>query len=925
MATRYGAFISYSRDADSRLAVALQSGVERFGRSWNRSRVVRVFRDDASLSANTGLWSSIEGALGDSGWFVLLASPEAAASKWVNREIEWWLAHNSADRILLVLTAGELVWREGDFDPTLATALPSALRGAFKEEPRYVDARWSRSQQLISDVNPQLREAVADVAATIRGIPKDELVGEAVRQQRRTRTIIRAVALGFAVLFAGVIVAAIVALRQRGEARDQARTSLSRQLAALADNSQSSDLATAELLAVQAYETEPNADTRGALIRADTASPALVRLVHLGGQVTAIASSPDGSFAAVGLAGGGVVRLDVRDPEAAAERVLSLDGDAVDVAVSSGGSAVAAADGRGAQLWRSNSGDTAELDVPAGQDASLVGLSPSGETAAAFAQVDEYQGASSLTIYGPDAAVEARHNMPRPSASVSSIQFPTERQIGIGQFGAWEERRVADWRVLWSRSVGFGAHEAAGTPSADGRWISATNGADTVPAFATDGSGDRDPPDRTAEAPLSGLPNALAVGPTGKQMAIADGGAIYVAPLAPPGRRRSAAVALRGAGATGTNLVRFLGDGDNLISAAGTAVAIWDLRQLDRLASVARIPLGYACEGCVGPRLAVSPAGDQVAVDLLNDTGGRDSGLIAAVGGGAGVESLPLGTYAPPSWLADDEVVFPLIAARIYSNDPVPDIVRIWATGHPNRTIEVTAPAAEQGELVTVDERGHAEVRDGETGAVVRQVPDAPAGHGAMVGAAVDDSGRLIARLFERRLEISDLATGAVLSTPPVADVSQIAYAGERLLIQRTDGALEVWDARATSHERTLPGDATYLEAPVGSPDGSLVAREHNTGEITIADLGGASTLATLRIPPEAATIKTAVGFGPGGMSLDTATQSYPYGILVHRDLSPDHLTEVACRTAGRALTVDEWDRLVGGERPNTLACSDAS
>ncbi len=137
--------------------------------------MVRVFRDDASLSANAGLWSSIEKALGDSSWFVLLASPQAAESKWVNRDFERRLEHNPPERILIVLTSGEVIWNEAakGFDDTLSTSVPQALRGVFAEEPRYVDARWSRTTVFVSDANPRLNEVIADIAATIRGIPKD--------------------------------------------------------------------------------------------------------------------------------------------------------------------------------------------------------------------------------------------------------------------------------------------------------------------------------------------------------------------------------------------------------------------------------------------------------------------------------------------------------------------------------------------------------------------------------------------------------------------------------------------------------------------------------------------------------------------------------------------------------------------------------
>src|SRR4051794_11377103 len=87
----YAAFISYSHAVDGKLAPALQSGLHGFARPWFRLRAVRVFRDEASLSANPGLWSSIEQALQGSQFFILLASPEAARSPWVAREVAYWL------------------------------------------------------------------------------------------------------------------------------------------------------------------------------------------------------------------------------------------------------------------------------------------------------------------------------------------------------------------------------------------------------------------------------------------------------------------------------------------------------------------------------------------------------------------------------------------------------------------------------------------------------------------------------------------------------------------------------------------------------------------------------------------------------------------------------------------------------------------
>src|SRR4051812_40809971 len=137
----YDAFISYSHAKDKAIAAALQSGVQRLGKTWYRRRGLRVFRDDTSLSATPHLWPSTEEALSQSRFLILLASREAAASPWVGKEIEYWLAHKSPETLLVALTDGVLAWdhAKNDFAWSAATPLPAVLQGRFGTEPRWVD------------------------------------------------------------------------------------------------------------------------------------------------------------------------------------------------------------------------------------------------------------------------------------------------------------------------------------------------------------------------------------------------------------------------------------------------------------------------------------------------------------------------------------------------------------------------------------------------------------------------------------------------------------------------------------------------------------------------------------------------------------------------------------------------------------------
>jgi hypothetical protein len=136
---QHDAFLSYSQAADGRLAPALESGLEKFAKPVFKLRALDIFRDKTGLSASPGLWSSIEAHLAASRWLIFLASPAAAASHWCTKELLWWLDHHGSERLLIVLTDGELRWAAAADD-----ALPPAARSRLAEEPLWVDLRWAR-------------------------------------------------------------------------------------------------------------------------------------------------------------------------------------------------------------------------------------------------------------------------------------------------------------------------------------------------------------------------------------------------------------------------------------------------------------------------------------------------------------------------------------------------------------------------------------------------------------------------------------------------------------------------------------------------------------------------------------------------------------------------------------------------------------
>jgi WD40 repeat protein len=266
----FDGFISYSHAADGRLAPALQKGLQRFTKPWYRARALHVFRDDESLSANPHLWTSIEQALDASRFFILLAAPQAASSRWVAREVGRWLETKSADTLLIAVTDGELVWDDAahDFDWSRTTALPARLRGSFGEEPRYIDLRWARHELDLSLDRPRFRAAVTELAAPLHGLPKDQLASEEVLQNRRTVRIARAAVATLITLTVLAVGGGVLALIQRNQAIAQKRAAQSRELAARATQYVRNDFPLAALLSLEAYRVDHTADARNAIVTA---------------------------------------------------------------------------------------------------------------------------------------------------------------------------------------------------------------------------------------------------------------------------------------------------------------------------------------------------------------------------------------------------------------------------------------------------------------------------------------------------------------------------------------------------------------------------------------------------------------------------------------------------------------------------------
>jgi WD40 repeat protein len=286
---RYKAFLSYSHESDAPLAAALQSSLSRFVKPWYQIRTMRVFLDKTSLAANPALWPTIEQALAQSEYFLLLASTMSAKSHWVQQEIQWWLQNRTAEKLVICLTDGVILWdnQTGDFDWNETSAISPNLKGAFSAEPLYADFSAAKTANKYSSSDPVYRDALLDVASPLMGQAKDDLDGEDIRTHRNAEHIVWATALVLVALALSTGVGAIMAHQRQ-------KIAASRALASEA-TSHVDDRSLAILLSIESRRVADTVESKRALLAA------IERVPNIDGflwghtkAVTKAVFSPDG-------------------------------------------------------------------------------------------------------------------------------------------------------------------------------------------------------------------------------------------------------------------------------------------------------------------------------------------------------------------------------------------------------------------------------------------------------------------------------------------------------------------------------------------------------------------------------------------------------------------------------------------------------
>lgn len=959
MAVAWDAFISYARADSERTAIAVQRGLQRFARPWNQRRAVRVFRDDAAMSTNPALWSTIEAGLAASGHLIVLLGPAARDSDYVEKEVAWWLEHKGAGSILLALGAGDLAWdREGNRF-TADSDVPPCLRAAFAEEPRWLDLRWVTDSPAPS-ADPRFAAAMADLSAPIRGMARDELIGEDLTQHRRVRRLARSAVSLLVLLLAVAVVSTVVAVRQRDDVLRQAVTLRSRALASTASGLLDSDLRLAQLLAVQGFRTEDSAATRQALLQADFASPLVAGFTTFETDITAVAASADSSTVVVGLtdgrvytvAGTGTAPPVLRFTATAPVTTLRASADAGVLLVGTR-DGVNILDRAGSRALGGGTGLVSPESVALSGSGLRAGTVREGTT-------------PSVVVYDTATGAEvARHAdplVPAPDVAVPYPQF-TQRLAFlddetlrlVGNDARWVELDLGTGRTRGADSVFW-------TPYAD-LYITSSRADFLLTAPITNGQSVRawplGRPDRSRRPLTAGVqltdPLGIAISPDGGLVLVNDSSTgLSVAPVAVAGDELPVVPATRIAGLTGVAAMEFVSP-TRAVAAARTQLVLLSFGGVGRGSESTELSprgVGGVPEYAVdyrNSRMAVSPDGSRVAVLELNSA---ELEIVPLAGGQAG--GLPrtslgsldqFGSLFGMTWL-DDTTVLALSSEPGGVLGGLPSGVLRWNLGLPvvgeggDRAMPLAATAVGAGTVLVATSGGVVQTRTSATAELVRELEAGAAGSDYELAQFSADGSRLAlideGNAFEETaatapaLRVVDSGTGAVVHEQRLsgAGVAGLEFAGTTLLVSHLDGSVDVLPDLgrgpatriSTAGTRTSTGSSQRNPPVVGA--GGLVGFPTRSG-LQLYDLTTLQPSAQLPVPPGFEAVPRTYAFAPDGHTLVTGFfgADARTAALSVRDLDTGSVVDQLCAAAGGPISAADWRRLVGEEPPEEPGC----
>ncbi len=798
----------------------------------------------------------------------------------------------------------------------------------------YRGARLASTLEWATDHEPDLNSTEGAFLAQSRSASE--------RSQRRLRAVLAAVA----ALLVVAVIAGVVALDQRGNARDQATAAEAQRLGARALLNDQLDRAL--LLARQGVALDDTVRTRGNLLGALLRSPAAIGVIRADhAAILSAAVSPDGSTLAVGNIAGEVLLFDTRtrrrlatvEPTPNEPAIYALayspDGSRLAVAHTSipGASAdypagwrilVALVDMRSRRVVE-------RLAMPRELAVGGVQFSPDGRTLG-------------VTLYADNAGSLMRFDVRTGRRSGAPVPVELHRRLTVDPFQVWPRSPVAI--------------------TSDGRQlvVGAENGV-TVRDAATLSVLKRFP--AAGKAAIRTLPTAYALSGDDRTVAIGgEDGSLRLLDL-PTGKLQTASGRHRAA----VNEAGFTPNGRTLVTASEDGdVILWDVRQ----AAAAETLSGHA-RSAFSPQIAdhgktlytASLDGTVLIWDLV---GRRRLGQRFPAGAGNDSVAPRYSLSSDGRLLADGQAdgAISLVDMRTLKRRGAFPVVR-------NSHVEGIGFVPGSHLLVVGGAYGSVSLVDADRGHVVKQLYGHPAQF-RFRGRVTDNpiwtpgmsaDGSLLATASrDGMIRFWSLPDGGARGAPlrfgyGAADV-QLSPNGRWLSVvalnrEVVQDRLEIWDVRRRQRVKTLrpPGGADFGRF---SPDGRFLAVGDLRGRVQVfatttwkpvtpsfagvratwaaftrdgGKLATGNTDGTVRLwdvasgqalgapLPGIPNSRVVPIFTPDDTHLIAAYQN---GRAYRWDIRPASLVRQACKVAGRRLTRGEWDEFVP-RRPYHPAC----
>jgi WD40 repeat protein len=925
--TEYDAFISYSHAADGRLAPELQRGLQRLAKRPFQRRALRVFRDETGLSTNPHLWGSIADALLAAEWFVLLASPEAAASAWVNREVATWLASKPLERLLIVVTAGELHFSDAGIDADTTSCLPPSLVEALDEEPRWLDLRWCHHDEQLDLRNGRFRAALADLAAPMHGVPKEDLEGEDVRQQRRARRAAIAGVAVITVLTAISTVAAVAAVRQRNTAEEQraeaesertraederaradeaAVRATSRALAAQAVATAPTDVQLALLLGVEGYHLDPSLDTETGLLTALDGARTVTSVVDgLPDGLVDFEITDDGSTMYYATSAGDVWVIDTSGWTVDDRPLVSGQRGMWVIGLSADGRRLAVGSGDGVDVYDTANGSVIAEDL-IDTTPGAVSFDASG-TRVAISEVDT----PGLTVFDLATGVglafieqaDLGVFLPGDRIAVTSLGSPVVAIVDL--FGDLSKPLVERTDLPPGGGLSLspdGALLVTAGLSGEGQLLDASTLESVGAPLQVRGS-------RVADLGFSADGSLL--------MLSSDDGSVNVYATA-DGQLRSQLT-----GFTGTLIAGFL-DNTRLVATSmfdGTTVE-FDVAERTQLGSTTTIGPGIVGVFDVDDvsQLVMLQEGQLVVAPADAPLEPTITQRIGTIGRAVDVVETPSGAFVATYGLEIDEVAEE-VSARTVSVWRLPSLEQVAAVEFGEVAVEQVALSPDATLLAVGQRDGALTVIDVSTGnRVVDAMPvdSLPCCLGLVVWSPSGD--RLYTGGQDGTLRVWDTANWSLIAEQVLSpDQSALRLGhfntdGSTLVVPSESGAVYLVDP-ATGAPKGAPFTAagTQLQNAVLAQGDTVVAAVSRDGSLRLWDVASRRSIG----PALRGHFEFAIALDPLSPSR-LMTGGAVDGTLIEWTLEPDDWAATACELAGRNLTREEWSTYVGGEYRTT-------